>query len=216
MKVLAMSGSAPLAVSALIASTRLNDAAKMSGVWPHSASLAFLSAPASISRVTIAALPALAARCKGVAPLGRALASTTAPAFSRTAATASLPARAATCRGVYCPMRVTAAALAPAYTSMSASSALLRSAAQCKADMPSPRAALTSAPSLSSARMAATSPRIAASATGEVEGAAPTMADRHNAPMRLRANRRTILATPAEARCGSSTFKIQGSRRLPP
>ncbi|MEZ5284247.1 MAG: hypothetical protein R2712_05435 [Vicinamibacterales bacterium] len=52
--------------------------------------------------------------------------------------------------------------------STSAISALPRSAAQCRADIPSPRAAFTSAPSRTSAFTAARSPVIAASATGDV------------------------------------------------
>ena len=70
--------------------------------------------------------------------------------------------------------------------------------------MPSPRAALTSAPSFSSARTAATSPFIAASATGEPVGAAPTSADMTHGGNQIRA-KTTHGSTP-------STFKVASSR----
>ena len=69
----------------------------------------------------------------------------------------------------------------PASRSASASP---RVAAQCRAVMPSPCAAFTSAPCLSSARTRAVSPRMAASATGESAGAgvhAPRTSARPNA-----------------------------------
>ena len=56
-------------MSARIAAARSYSAAKTSGVWPHSDSRAFGSAPFDSSAVTTSALPAAAAKCSAVAPL---------------------------------------------------------------------------------------------------------------------------------------------------
>src|SRR5262249_24671604 len=92
---------------------------------------------------------------------------TSAPASISTCTTCALPAFVATCSGVCAPTRVTARTLAPAPTRNAARSRLPCSAAQCSAVIPSPSAALTSAPRCTSERTVARSSCIAASATGD-------------------------------------------------
>ena len=75
----------------VIASARFCAAANISGVWPHSASLALASAPRSSSSLTTSALPAAAARCSGVTPVVVVRAATLAPALSSAWTTARCP-----------------------------------------------------------------------------------------------------------------------------
>ena len=171
-----MDASAPRLRSTRITSPRSAAAAKMSGVWPHSDSRAFMSALWSTRAVTASALPEAAARCRAEAPLAVATFGSL-PAFRSALTTAALPARLAMCSGVYEPMRVTAVSLARDRTSKSVIATSERSAAQCSAVMPSPCAAFTSAFCSISFRIATMSPRIAASAIGaRTTGAGSTAA----------------------------------------
>ncbi len=137
---------------------------------PCVTSRAFMSAPRSSSAFTPSGLPACAARWSGCTPVvvtGFGLL----PASSSRATTAPWPLELARCSGVYAPMRVSDSTVAPAYRSTLSVLRSPLSALQCSAVMPSPCAALTSAPSRSKVRTPSISPRMAASATGETETA---------------------------------------------
>ncbi len=138
-----------------------------------------------MSAWTAVGSPAAAARCRALAPdVVSAFASLPAASSSRT--TAACPPRAAIWSGVYAPMRVVARTFAFALSSTAAIAESPRSAAQCRAVIPSPWAALTLAPLAMSERTAATSPFIAASATGDGCVLKPVRArERVNPPTKL-------------------------------